>query len=154
MNIWALGGFLLFAFIDGATQESVDGPAEKTKGKVEFRRAETTPADGLIEAIVPGTNQKVYLRKDVEATNDDFAKVRAAVDDRGAPAIEINFTKVGAKKMAKLSEKHIGKRLAILVDGTVVSAPIVNAKFSEKALIMGTFTKLEVEELVKDINAK
>jgi hypothetical protein len=35
-----------------------------------------------------------------------------------------------------------------------VSAPVVRAKFSEHVWITGSFTKEEVEKLVKAINAK
>ena len=56
--------------------------------------------------------------------------------------------------MEALSEKHLDKPLAILIDGKVVSAPVVRVKVSDKAQINGKFTKDEVENLVKAINAK
>ena len=129
-------------------------PDEKPKVKVEFRRAETKSAEGLTEAIVVGTRDKVYLHKTADATNADIAEARAVVDDNNKTFIEITFTKEGAKKMAALSEAQRDKPLAILVDGKVISAPIVRAKFSARAQITGKFTKEEVEKLVKAINAK
>lgn len=56
--------------------------------------------------------------------------------------------------MAKLSEQHKDKPLAILIDGKIISAPFVRAKFSERALLTGNFTKEEVDNLVKGINGK
>jgi preprotein translocase subunit SecD len=129
-------------------------PDEKPKGKVEFKRAETKPADGLAEATVEGTRQKVYLPKKADATNADIARVSAGLDGDLNPAIDVVFTKEGAKKMEALSEEHKDKPLAILIDGKVVSAPVVRAKFSDRAQITGKFTKEEVEALVKAINAK
>jgi preprotein translocase subunit SecD len=128
-------------------------PDEK-KITVEFRRAETRPADGLAEATVEGTNQKVYIPKKSDATTADIAEARAALDGGGKPALDITFTKEGAKKMAALSEKHRDKPLAILINGKVVSAPVMREKFGERAQINGAFTQEEIEGLVKAINAK
>jgi len=128
-------------------------PDEK-KVVVEFRRAETKPADGLAEAVIAGTTDKVYIPRKADATTADIAEAKAALDGGGNPAIDITFTKAGAKRMAALSEKHLDKPLAILINGKVVSAPIVRVKFSEKAQITGSFTQEEVEKLVEAINAK
>jgi preprotein translocase subunit SecD len=133
---------------------AVAGPDEKPKVKVEFRRAETKNADGLTPATIAGTDEKIYLHATADATNADIAEARVAVDGACNPAIEVTFTKDGAKKMEALSEKHQDKPLAILIDGKVVSAPVVRAKFSDKAQITGKFTKEEVEKIVKAINAK
>ena len=129
-------------------------PDEKPKVKIEFRRAETKNADGLTEAVVPGSADKIYLHKKADATNEDIAEARVGIDNAFNPAVDILFTKEGAKKMEALSEKHLDKPLAIMVDGKVVSAPVVRGKVSDKAQITGKFTKEEVENLVKAINAK
>jgi len=136
------------------SQIPANKPTDKPPFKVEFRRAERKPAEGLTEAIVAGTADKVYLHKSADATNADIIEARAAEDGQQRPAVEIIFTKEGAKKMAKLSEQHKDKPLAILVDGKVISAPVVRAQFSERALIGGNFTKEEVARLVKGINSK
>jgi len=145
---------LLFACLGCAFQALADEPAEKARAKVEFRRAETKAAEGLTEATVAGTGAKVYLHKTADATNVDIAEARFTVDFNGNPAVEVIFTKEGAKKMAALSEEHMNKPLAILVDGKVISAPRVTAKFSERALITGRFTRDEVDKLIKSISAK
>jgi preprotein translocase subunit SecD len=137
-----------------ATQVWGNTPADKARVKVEIRRAEIEPADGLSEATVAGTNDKVYLHKSAEITNEDIAEVRAAVDGKQKPVVEIVFTKEGAKKMAKLSEQHQKKHLAIMVDGKVISAPTMRARISERALIAGNFSKEDVEKLVKEFNGK
>ena len=55
--------------------------------------------------------------------------------------------------MEMLTEKHLDKPIAIMIDGKVISAPVVKAKLSMQAQITGNFTKEEVEKLVKAINA-
>jgi preprotein translocase subunit SecD len=127
-----------------------ENPPEKPKLKFEVRRAETKAADGLIEAMVAG--KKVYLHKAVAATNEDIATARVVEEVEGGVAIEFTFTRDGAKKMAKLSEQHEGKPVAILIDGQVISAPVLKARISERARITGTFTRQEAEKIVKGLN--
>lgn len=138
--------FALFAVSVLFTPAVADQPS-----KVEFRRAETSPAKGLVEAKVEGTNNKVYLHKEAEIAADDIDSARVGDDGFGNPAIEFTLTKEGGKKLAKLSDDHRNKPLAIVVDGKVISAPIIRAKISEKALITGKFTQKEAEQIVRAI---
>ena len=134
-------------------QAAEDKPAEKPRVKVEFRRAENKPAEGLTEATVGNTEDKIYLHKTADATNEDIADAR--VDTLNDPVtVIVVFTKEGAKKMAKLSEEHKGKPVAILVDGKVIKAPIVRAAFRDQAAITGVSSKEEAERIVKGIKAK
>jgi preprotein translocase subunit SecD len=126
---------------------------DKPKTKVEFRRAETTAAEGLTEATITGTKEKVYLHKAADLTGADVASARVAGDAKD-PAIEITFTDAGAKKAAKVSEDHADKPLAIVVDGKVLAAPVVRAKLGTTIRISGHFTDEEAAKLVKAINGK
>jgi hypothetical protein len=134
--------------------DSPEMPAAKPSIIVEFRRAENQPGEGLTEATIAGTTQKVYVRQSSDATNEDIAEARAALDDQQHPAVEITFTEAGAKKMAKLTEEHLNKPLAILVDGQLVSAPLVVSSFGNRARITGNFTQEEVDRIVRGITGK
>src|SRR5262245_25145411 len=109
-----------------------EASADTPKVRVEFRRAETRPAEGLIEAVVGGGKEKVYLYKDVSLTNKDISQARVDEDVLGRPAIQFFLTKDGAEKMAKLSEIHQDKPVAFLVDGKVLTAPILMGKLTDK----------------------
>jgi predicted amidohydrolase len=128
--------------------------AEEKKAKVEFRRAEAKPADGLTKATVPGQPDPIYLHPTAEVTGADVAQAAVGVDAAFNPAIDITLTKEGGKKMGRLTEAHLEKPLAILVGGKVLTAPTVKAKIGERVQITGKFTKDEVERLVKAINGK
>lgn len=124
------------------------------KVRVEFKRAETRPADGLTEATIQGTNQKIYLPKPADATQADIARATVEFDPNMKPVIEIVFTDAGAKKMKALTAKHRDKPLAIVVNGKVLSAPVVKGAIGDRAQINGNFTKAEAETIVKAINEK
>jgi preprotein translocase subunit SecD len=125
-------------------------PADKERAKVEFRRAETRPADGLKAATVAGTERKVYLHATAELTEKDVAA--AAVGP--GPSIDVTLTEAGAKKLEKLSGDHLDKPLAILVDGKVIAAPTIRAKLGGTVVITGDFTKAEAEKLAAAIAGK
>jgi preprotein translocase subunit SecD len=132
-----------------------DKPKDKPSVKVEFRRAEKEAAEGLTEATVEGSKDKVYLHKTAELTNDDIAEAKASEDANKHPSVSITLTKDGAAKMKKLTEEHRDKPLAILVDGKVISALIIKAVISHgKAEITGIFSEEEVEKLAKSIKGK
>src|SRR5205823_4635333 len=65
---------------------------------IEFRRAETTAADGLIAASIAGTAEKVYLHSAVELSNADIADTAVEKDTRSQPMIIVTFTAEGKQK--------------------------------------------------------
>jgi preprotein translocase subunit SecD len=122
--------------------------------KFEVRRAERKPAEGLTEAKVEGTDEKVYLHKEVELTNEDIAGAKAVTDQSKANVVEVELTKEGRQKLARLTKAHQGKPLAILVDGKVVAAPVVRDEFTGNARISGNFSKEKAERIAKGIKGK
>lgn len=70
------------------------------------------------------------------------------------PMILLHFTDEGSRVFAELTEKNVGKKLAIYVDGNILSAPVVQEKISGgNAQITGEFTIKEAQELVRNLNA-
>jgi preprotein translocase subunit SecD len=124
-----------------------DKPNDKPAIRVEFRRAEEKPGDGLTEATAPLLKDKIYLHKTADLTNEDIAEVKRGENEFG-PTLWFTFTQAGAKKMATLSTEHRDKRLAILVDGKVICAPLILAVLSDKAEISGDFTKEQIDKWV------
>ncbi len=128
--------------------------AAQDKVRVEVRRAETKAAEGLTEAKVVGSEQKIYLHAKPELTNDDIAGAAVVVDNNGRPAVEIVFTEQGEQKIAKLSADHLQRPLAVLFDGKVYCAPILRQKLGKKAVITGAFTKTEAERIANSLHGK
>ena len=70
------------------------------------------------------------------------------------PVVSIKFNDKGAKEFENLTEKNVGKPLAILLDQQVISAPIVQEKISGgSAVISGNFTLDEAKNLAIQLNA-
>jgi preprotein translocase subunit SecD len=71
----------------------------------------------------------------------------------GAPVIDIAFTDKGAKHFAEVTRQNIGKRLAIIIDGQVYSAPVIRAEITGGAAqISGSFSEQEARDLAAKIS--
>jgi len=69
------------------------------------------------------------------------------------PVVSLEFNKEGAKIFERLTEKNLGKILAIYLDGKPISLPVVREKISGgRAQITGDFTIEEAKELVRNLN--
>ncbi len=69
------------------------------------------------------------------------------------PAVGITFNSEGTKIFADLTKNNVGKPLAIILDGQLVSAPIIREPItSGKAEISGNFTPDEAKTLVRNLN--
>lgn len=142
---------LLLLVVSGSSlcSASAEPPAEKEKLTIEFRRAETAPAEGLKKADVRDSKQTVYLHPQAEVTLADVQEVVAVEDQRREQlAVSITLTRSGAKKMRTMTEGHLGKPLAIVVNGEVVLAPTIKDRLSSRIMISGLKAN-EAEELVK-----
>lgn len=72
----------------------------------------------------------------------------------GLPYISLEFNSEGATLFEQLTEKNVGKRIAVILDGDLVTAPVVQEKITGgKAQITGTFTIKEAQEIVERFNA-
>lgn len=72
----------------------------------------------------------------------------------GEPVVSLEFTQEGAQKFSDLTQKNIGKPLAILIDLQVISAPIVQSHITGgSAQITGDFSLEEARNLTIQLNA-
>jgi preprotein translocase subunit SecD len=117
---------------------------------LQFHWAETAPGDGLIEKTVLGTEERLYLHEEVLLTGGDVESASAFPAVEG-PAILLNFTAQGREKIARVTASSEGRRLAIMVDGVVITAPKIAEPIPGKATIFGYFSMDEAERLVRKI---
>ncbi len=85
-------------------------------------------------------DEAVFVAPKPVLTGRDIEKVSFFKDETGRPAVGFTLTDEGSPKMWKAtSQNNIGKRLAILLDGKVVSAPIIRSGIKKEGVISGKF---------------
>ncbi|MFA7216967.1 MAG: protein translocase subunit SecD [Candidatus Paceibacterota bacterium] len=71
----------------------------------------------------------------------------------GQPVVALTFNSEGRDLFAKITKEHKGEILAIFLDGSPISTPVINDEITDgKAVISGNFTPEEAKSLVRDLN--
>ena len=98
-----------------------------------------------------GQEQKVpfVVQKRTLLTGADLSTARVSIDQNTSePYVSLEFNAAGARAFAEITEQNVGKRLAIILDGNVHSAPVIREKIpSGQAQITGGFTTDEATDL-------
>jgi len=91
----------------------------------------------------------LLLKKQAVVTGDLLSEARVNIDPRfNEPYVSISFNAEGAKKFEEVTGANVKKRLAIILDNTVYSAPVIQEKISGgHAQITGNFTTEEAKDL-------
>lgn len=99
--------------------------------------------------------ETLSLEENILINGNDLENVDVSSDSFGRPAVEIQLTAEGSKKFAGVTSKNTGRRLAIVVKGSVLSAPVIREKISGgKLLIAGSFSAQEAEDIMRSIIGK
>ena len=82
-------------------------------------------------------------------TGDSLENAQVKISDRfGEPYVALTFNAQGAKDFERITGEHVRKRLAIVLDGIVHSAPEIRERISGgNAMIEGAFTMEEARDL-------
>ena len=101
----------------------------------------------------PGQPTYYLLRKEAMITGRDLKSARVGVDENNRPQINFALNATAADKFSRETGRNIGRQLAILLDGTVYSAPVIQSKLGSDNRITGRFTTQEADELSKILKA-
>jgi preprotein translocase subunit SecD len=123
--------------------------------RFEVRLAEDQPGPGLREARAAGSDRLVYLYPEIVVTNDDIAQCRV-VPGNGPSRFDVSveFNASGREKMRQATAGHVGRPVAILIDGVVVMAPVLRSPIAESAVITGDYTRAEAERIVNGVGLR
>lgn len=94
-------------------------------------------------------------------TGSYLTNARATTDSNGAGAVAFTFNPRGAALFHKLTSDNLPdktdptakRQLAILLDGKIQSAPVINDVISSNGQITGNFKKADIDSLVGVLNA-
>jgi len=117
--------------------------------KMKQATAGTVP-DGYELAYSQENNEPLLLEKKTVLTGDALtdAQVDFSQSQFNEPVVSLQFNPEGAKKFAEITSNNVGRRLAIVLDGKVQSAPNIREAIpSGKAQISGSFTIEQAQDL-------
>jgi preprotein translocase subunit SecD len=103
-----------------------------------------------IESAEPGqpAGTVYYLvRKVPIVTGKDLRTAKPSIDDTNQPAVSFTLNSAGAARFGKATGENIGRRLAIVLDSTIRSAPSIEGRITDSGIIHGSFTQQEAQDL-------
>ncbi|MDZ7838225.1 MAG: protein translocase subunit SecF [Actinomycetota bacterium] len=75
-------------------------------------------------------------------TGDKLASSQAGYNSNGQIVVSMSFTSEGQEQFSEITAENIGRQLAIVLDGEIKSAPVINTAITSDAVIEG-ITSLE-----------
>ncbi len=95
------------------------------------------------------------LKRQVLLTGDHITDARVRIDPMyNEPYVALTFDKIGAKIFARITRENVKKRLAIILDNVVYSAPVIQEPIPNgRAQITGHFTSEEAHDLALVLRA-
>lgn len=81
-------------------------------------------------------------------TGEDLVDAQPSFDQNGRPAVNFRFNPSGARKFGDYTAENIGNPFAIVLDGEVISAPVIQSHIpGGSGIITGNFTVEESTNL-------
>ena len=159
------------SFVSGAGEQLIiDLPGEtdvkkavEMIGQTPLLEFKTEGASNEPITVKPGKDGKIDLgavdlsRKYVatELTGRYLKRATLEFDtNTREPRISLQFDETGTKLFAQITKANVGKTVAIYLDGSVISSPVVREEIpSGQAVISGSFTPTEARTLVGRLNS-
>jgi preprotein translocase subunit SecD len=143
---------------------ALDLPSQVEKGQEDKVRKDLEGkvpegSEILFESAVSEPDGRSYsipylVKNDAVLTGDVLQDARVTIGDFNEPIVSITFDSKGAREFDLLTAANIGKRMAVVLDGKVYSAPVIRDRISGgRAVIEGTFTTAEANDLAVVLRA-
>lgn len=102
------------------------------------------------ELLLSEENERLLIEKETEVLGADLTNAIVNFDQSAfnQPVVSFTFARDGARKLADMTGDNVGKRLAIVLDGNIKSAPVIRERIPDgKGVIQGRFTPEEANDL-------
>jgi beta-lactamase regulating signal transducer with metallopeptidase domain len=141
----------LILFLNGSNSVRAGGNSNRT---LELRRVIEPGSDEVgKEAKVAESNEKMKVSNEVLLDTSSIVSARVVQDAQNNPAIRIQFTEIGKKLLASMTQANLEKRIAILQNGVVLMAPVVRTPIEGGLLeISGNFIRADADKIAIAIN--
>ena len=158
--------------LPGAKDSSKPLQIVKTMGRLEFKLVKKSPTGGSLWSGIADTPIPDSIPEDSEVryhyeTGNWYVlespvllsgdRINDAGPTTGRTSFDIvvsmSFDSIGRRKFAQVTGDHVGEHLAILLDGKVQSAPVIQDQIVGNAIIQGNFTYEEASYLSNILKA-
>jgi preprotein translocase subunit SecD len=124
------------------------GPASSREA-LAGENGELPPRTEILEGEArTGQGQAFYLVADAPVvTGRDLKTARLGQDQMGLPSVNFTLDAEGGRKFADFTGNNVGRYLAIVLDGKVRTAPVIEERIPGNGQIRGDYSIEEAEDL-------
>ena len=114
-----------------------------------FRLVSNDDTFGSEKLILTDTDEELTVNKRVVISGDNLIDAQPRFDNESnQPIVFFSLDRLGAQKFGKITSENVGRRLAIVLDNTVISAPQIREAISGgSGTISGGFSFQESTDL-------
>ena len=104
--------------------------------------SETEDTFGSEPLLFEDNESKLYVNKRVVLSGNNLISAQPSFDNQTNQAtVNISLDRAGTKKFARATQNNVGKRLAMVLDNKIISAPVINEPIlGGNSVITGNFT--------------
>jgi protein-export membrane protein SecD len=124
--------------------------ADKTQQALDGKMSASFQRDFELVPMADETAKPMLLERKVYITGDMLTDANLAFDQGGFGGVSVSlaFNKKGARRFEKLTGENLQRRLAIVLDNKIQSAPVIQGKIGGgRAQITGSFSTEEAKDL-------
>jgi len=118
--------------------------------------AHVPPGDMLLQdESRSGQAVPILVKRKIEVSGENLTNASPQSDQQtGGWVINFKFDSVGARKFAQVTEQNVGHRFAVVLDGKVVTAPVIREPITGgSGQISGNFTAQDATDTAMLLNA-
>jgi len=149
---------LEFKMLDETNKLTVELPQRVLKGQEEsvLKQHQDKIPEGdqiLFEKVIEKDSGREYripylVKKRVMLAGDVLSDARVSIGQFNDPYVAVTFDAKGAREFERITEENVKKRMAIVLDNTIYSAPVIQERISGgRAQITGSFSTQEANDL-------
>ncbi|MBY6136750.1 protein translocase subunit SecD [Nocardioides marinus] len=141
-------------FSDADALKALIGTTAQLSFHAVLPASETAPGDALM--LPDATNPAVTYRVDPRpvVSGEQLTDAQASFDPNGRPAVSFRFDTAGALAFGDFTAGHVGSPFAIVLDNTVLSAPVIQSHIAGgSGIITGQFSVEETSQLATLLRA-
>ena len=117
--------------------------------QLNFRLVSENSSEFGIERIVSENGEELSVSKRIIMSGENLVDAQPRLDNQSnQPTVSFTLDRVGAQKFGRTTADNIGKRLAIVLDNKIISAPSIREAITGgSGIISGNFTFQESTDL-------
>ena len=102
-----------------------------------------------VDEIVSETGEVLKISKRIIMSGENLVDAQPSIQNqRNEPTVSFTLDRLGSQKFGRATTDNVGKRLAIVLDGKIISAPNINEPItSGNGMISGNFSFQEATDL-------